>query len=111
MNVIIIMLIVMISISPGIAFAHPDTLRAGLMNNDIPVDNVKFIGVETRNTPNEKDLELFSGPWFWHNFMLFLIVGIGLVMAISILTIYRDELPIKLIRKSQSLSHHHNNFP
>ena len=94
-----IMLIVMISISPGMAFAHPDTLKAVIMNDGVINNNVKIIGLDTKTIPFENDLEIFSEPWFWQNFILILILSIVVIMTICIGIVFKEELSmIKLIR-------------
>jgi len=80
-------------------YAHPDIMDIHVLTDGKEALNVKIIGLNNNEPKDDKkEIEFLSDAWIWKNFIWLLIGVIALCMTITISIVYRDELPIKLIK-------------
>lgn len=88
----------MLIVSMPSSFAHPDPLNANVITNGTQVEKLKIIGL---GEEKDKELEWFTVPWFWHNFMLFLSSGLTGIIGFVFFTTYRKEFNDVIVKEKR----------
>lgn len=88
-NISILLFLVIICLVP-FTFAHPDTMNAQITSNGQEI-KAKIIGLDYEKDKDES-VEFLSESWWWQNFIWLLCSVIVLIMAITIITVYREDL-------------------
>ncbi len=75
-----------------VAIAHPYTSDGSVTTNGTEI-KVEFIGMGTaKEKEKEKEPEFLSNEWFWQNFILLLSGSIGMIMASTIIIVYKQDV-------------------
>lgn len=93
------LLTLIVYVSIPLAFAHPNINSA--LINDIagPIPGVKIIGLEQESNQEEIEIEFLSDQWIVENFIWMLFGGIAIIMGITVLAVFNEELSSAKILK------------
>ena len=101
MRKISFLLIFMMVLSTPLAFAHPYINSTFINDENGPILGIRIVGLENKQTSQDKEVEFLSDQWIVKNFVWMLLGSIAIFMSIFGLIVYREDLPtMKFLMKN-----------